>query len=64
LADTDQERKRGIPQGERFHVHLYPSDTPRGDALSRFSVNTEVCRLDAKGTGEFPVWYRGESAED
>src|SRR5689334_18222115 len=59
LADVNQETKEGIPIGERCHVHLYPRDKPSGfgDTLTHFSENTEICRLDAKGTGQFPERY-------
>jgi hypothetical protein len=59
LANVDQESKRSLPDGERCHVHLYPKDVADGfgDSLTRFSENTEICRLDAKGTSEFPARY-------
>src|SRR4051812_44161132 len=56
LADVDQESHPSMPDGEREHVHLY-SD-PMYKHLTPFSVTTELCRLDAKGTGEFPTKYR------
>jgi len=49
LADVDQESNLNLPDGEREHTHLYG-----GSQLTSQSVNTEVCRLDAKGTGKFP----------
>ncbi len=52
LADVDQSQIKGMPEGEREHVHLNP-----GFALSLNSVEIELCRLDAKGTGEFPANY-------
>jgi hypothetical protein len=59
LANIDQESRTGVPVGERCHVHLYPRDKPEpfGDSLTRFSENTEICRFDAKGTGDFPAKY-------
>ena len=54
LAGVDQ-ADSAVPDGERTHVHLYPAapDTGSG-ALTPWSKPTEVCRLDAKGTGEMP----------
>jgi len=58
LADVDQESRSAIPEGERSHVHLEPGDPLKlWAALTPFSENTEICRLDAKGTGEFPKRY-------
>ena len=58
LADADQESHSTMPDGEREHVHIYPQRAggPH-ESLTRFSVDTELCRLDAKGTGEFPTKY-------
>jgi hypothetical protein len=56
LADVDQESHPSMPDGEREHVHLYCN--PPYKHLTSFSVTTELCRLDAKGTGEFPKKYR------
>jgi hypothetical protein len=59
LANLDQESRSGVPKGERCHVHLYSCDLPEfGKALTRFSEDAEICRLDAKGTGDFPEKYR------
>jgi hypothetical protein len=52
LADVDQESHPSMPDGEREHTHLYS-----GQHLTQFSLTTEICRLDAKGTGEFPARY-------
>ena len=49
LADVDQEALAHLPVGDRDHTHLTP-----GAHLTENSDETEVCRLDAKGTGEFP----------
>lgn len=49
LADINQDADSNLSDGERDHTHLYP-----GSQLTAQSVNAEVCRLDAKGTGEFP----------
>lgn len=51
LADVDQGIEP-MPDGERVHVHLHPGS--RGDgfaSLTEWSAETEVCRLDAKGSG-------------
>lgn len=53
LAKVDQDAIPHMPDGERDHVHLSP-----GYQLSKNSIETEVCRLDAKGTGEFPRDYK------
>jgi hypothetical protein len=55
LADADQESHPTMPDGEREHIHLCVG--PTYDELTLFSVNTELCRLDAKGTGELPDYY-------
>ena len=55
LADVDQEAYSGIPVGERAHTHLHAGE-PFAH-LTQFSANTEICRLDAKGTKEFPKYY-------
>ncbi len=51
LGKMDPEECAGMPDDERCHVHLFPG--PHG-ALTEWSRNTEVCRLDAKGSGEVP----------
>jgi hypothetical protein len=56
LADIDQASYPTMPDGERVHVHLH-CDAPYAQ-LTQFSVPTELCRLDAKGTVEFPDRYR------
>jgi hypothetical protein len=53
LAEVDQEKIPFMPDGERDHTHLHP-----GCQLSKNAVETEICRLDAKGTGEFPRNYK------
>jgi hypothetical protein len=53
LADCDQEADPNLPVGEREHTYLYC-----GSQLTLQSVNTEVCRLDAKGAGEFPAYSK------
>jgi len=58
IADVDQEAISSQPDGERFHVHLSGKDAPGFASLTPFSANTELCRLDAKGTGELPEKYR------
>jgi hypothetical protein len=52
LADVDQEQHPTMPDGEREHTHL-----DRTLHLTQFSATTELCRLDAKGTGDFPDRY-------
>lgn len=46
IADKDQEAIVGQPVGERFHVHLWPEEL--GGCLVQSSLETELCRLDAK----------------
>lgn len=59
LADADQEAMYMTP-GTREHVHLHPKIH-----LSRHSLDTELCRLDAAGTGEFPQYFNEPgNAED
>lgn len=57
LADINQENHPNMPDGEREHVHLYCDPALPQAQLTPFSANTELCRLDAKGTGEFPRKY-------
>ena len=52
LADYDQD-SRNLPKGEREHVHLHPKCQ-----LGKHSCEVEVCRADAKGTGELPEFMR------
>ena len=52
LADYDQD-SRDLPKGEREHVHLH-----RNCQLGKHSCEVEVCRADAKGTGELPEFMR------
>jgi hypothetical protein len=59
LADVDQNSLSGQPDGERCHVHLHTRDAKGFTSLTAFSSETELCRLDAKGTGAFPEKYRG-----
>jgi len=58
LASVDQNSLTGMPEGERFHVHLHARDAEGFNSLTWFSEETEVCRLDAKGTGELPEKYQ------
>ena len=53
LADRDQESNDDLPQGEREHIHLY-----REYQLGGHSCEVEVCRADAKGTGELPDFMK------
>jgi hypothetical protein len=57
LANVDQKKHPSMPDDEREHVHLYSDPASVASCLTRFSVTTELCRLDAKGTGEFPEKY-------
>jgi hypothetical protein len=52
LANVKQELIKEMPNGYREHIHLSP-----GIHISHDSSETEICRLDAKGTGEFPKTY-------
>ena len=52
LADYDQDSDNS-PKGEREHVHLH-----RNCQLGKHSCEVEVCRADAKGTGELPEFMR------
>jgi len=52
FARVDQDKIPFMPDGEREHTHLSP-----GTHLSKNSLKTEICRLDAKGTGIFPPKY-------
>lgn len=62
LADVDQESHPTMPVGEREHVHLYANLPAESlNCLTPFSVTTEICRLDAKGTGDFPEKYYTDS---
>jgi hypothetical protein len=56
LAGVNQEEVPNMPIGERYHTHLYP-----GYQISENSSETEICRLDAKGTNEFPAGYKAGS---
>lgn len=53
LAEVNQESIKNMPDGYREHIHLSP-----GAHISYDSNETEICRLDAKGTGEFPKTYK------
>lgn len=59
LANVDQESLPNQPAAARLHVHLHARDVAGFNSLTRFSTETELCRLDAKGTGDFPEKYRG-----
>jgi len=58
LADIDQDGLSSQPDGERCHVHLHARDAVGFNSLTSFSCETEICRLDAKGTGELPKKYQ------
>ena len=58
LANFNQEAVPGMPDGERYHVPLHPyHSTEIPGCLTSFSDETELCRLDAKGSGRFPEKY-------
>lgn len=63
LANINQELHPNMPDGEREHVHLYTAKLSPNNCLTQFSITTELCRLDAKGTGVFPEKYRKKSAQ-
>lgn len=50
LADVNQNITTS-PDGSRFHMHLHPEDQ-----LGCHSCEVELCRADAKGTGELPAY--------
>jgi hypothetical protein len=58
MANINQESLVTQPDGERCHVHLHARDAEGFNSLTPFSSETEICRLDAKGTGEFPKQYQ------
>jgi len=59
LADVDQDTMKYMPDGERCHVHLHANEPVKSlNSLTRFSKETEICRLDAKKTGAFPNKYK------
>jgi hypothetical protein len=52
LADFDQTRNSD-PVGTREHLHLMP-----GEQVDAQSCYVEICRADAKGTGELPDFMK------
>ncbi len=52
LADENQ-IKNDEPEGSRMHIHLH-----RNNHLGGHSCEVEVCRADAKGTGEWPEFMQ------
>jgi hypothetical protein len=58
LASIDQNSLSNIPDGERYHVHLHVGDAKGFNSLTQSSQETELCRLDAKGTGDFPAKHK------
>lgn len=52
LAHLNQAASLELSNEVREHCHLHP-----GVQLSQNSMDTEVCRLDEKGTGKFPNDY-------
>ncbi|HEV8060579.1 MAG TPA: hypothetical protein VGP68_11925 [Gemmataceae bacterium] len=61
LANVDQTHYPTMPDGERCHTHLYANYANEpgklANHLTEFSTTTELCRLDAKGTGDLPKKY-------
>jgi hypothetical protein len=53
LANMDQEKAKEIPIGEREHIHLHARAQ-----LHWHSCEVEICRADAKGTGELPDFMK------
>jgi hypothetical protein len=54
LADFDLE-KSPIQVGDREHIHLHAKEQ-----LGAHSCEVEICRADAKGTGELPEFMRAD----
>ncbi|MHC4086473.1 MAG: Imm32 family immunity protein [Planctomycetota bacterium] len=52
LADVNQEDSDD-PIGTREHIHIH-----RNEQLGDNSCEVEICRADAKGTGELPEYMR------
>ena len=52
LADYNQDES-GDPIGEREHIHLHANAQ-----LGNHSSEVELCRADAKGTGELPDFMK------
>jgi hypothetical protein len=52
MADIDQNRGKDVI-GSREHIHLH-----RNVQLGSYSCEVEICRADAKGTGELPDFMR------
>ncbi len=52
LADFDQQRNNE-PEGSREHIHLHANDQ-----LGNHSCEVEICRADAKGTGELAEFMK------
>jgi hypothetical protein len=58
LADVDQESHPTMLDGQRARVHLHANEPVNSsNSLTSFSEKTELSRLDAKGTGNFPEKY-------
>jgi len=54
LADFDQEESQS-QVGCREHIHLHANEQ-----LDAHSCEVEICRADAKGTGELPEFMRAD----
>ncbi len=52
IAGIDQDENND-PIGEREHIHIHPEMQ-----LDEHSCEVEICRADAKGTGEFPDFMK------
>lgn len=51
FADLDVE-ERQMPDGARAHFPLRP-----GLQIVEYSCDVEICRADAKGTGDYPYYF-------
>jgi hypothetical protein len=53
LSRYNQETDKNQKLGDRTHIHLSP-----GAHISCDSHESEICRLDAKGTKRFPAGFK------
>ena len=52
VANFDLEKSQA-PSGSREHIHIH-----RGEQLGDYSCEVELCRADARGTGELPEFMQ------
>ena len=52
MADFDQDQNDDLV-GTRQHIHLHAHEQ-----LGNYSCEVEICRADAKGTGELPDYMK------